>query len=110
MEPIRLPDHVWDCTEMQAACRARDAGQVLRVANRRGRISQARLGFHLGGLDSTEVGKIIRGSGDFTAAERWERLASALNIPMRARDAPMPKPVLAVRERDGAPSGGARLL
>lgn len=83
--PIELPDELWKRTDVLHACRARDANALLRLARRHG-VTNDRLSYWTG-IDPGEISKRLSGKtrSPVRTLDRWERIATGLGMPDRAR-------------------------
>lgn len=83
--PIGLPDELWERADVLAACRARDANALLRLARRHG-VTNDRLA-HWTGIDPGEISKRLSGKtvSPVQTLDRWERIATGLGMPDAAR-------------------------
>lgn len=82
-----IPLREWHDAAVLAACRARDANALLRLAHRYG-VNNERLSYWTG-IYPNEISRRLTGklNGPVEKFERWERIADALNMPDHARHA-----------------------
>jgi transcriptional regulator with XRE-family HTH domain len=85
MAVIELPEQVWERADVLAACRARDANALLRLARRHG-VTNERLA-HGTGIDPGEISKRLSGktTSPVRTLDRWERIATGLGMSGSAR-------------------------
>src|SRR5258705_775700 len=82
---IELPEELWERADVLAACRARDANALLRLARRHG-VTNERLAYWTG-IDPGEISKRLSGKtvSPVQTLDRWERIASGLGMSGSAR-------------------------
>ncbi|HEV7656399.1 MAG TPA: hypothetical protein VGP36_16925 [Mycobacteriales bacterium] len=82
---IELPGELWERADVLAACRARDANALLRLARRHG-VTNERLAYWTG-IDPGEISKRLSGktTSPVQTLDRWERIATGLGMSGSAR-------------------------
>jgi transcriptional regulator with XRE-family HTH domain len=83
-DPIAIPDWAWRGESVQTALRARDAGGILRVAQRYAGASQHRIA-NLVGIPQGRISEILKGTRRVAALDVFERIADGLGMPDHAR-------------------------
>jgi transcriptional regulator with XRE-family HTH domain len=84
MDPLVLPDQVWNEPETQAALRARRVGYLFQLAQKYAGASQTRIA-NVTGMAQSEVSRIRAGDRHVTAIDVLERVALGFDMPDRAR-------------------------
>lgn len=84
-EPIDIPDHAWTSPVTVAACQARDANTLFRLAHRHG-VNNERLSYWTG-IDPGEISRRLnnKNNSPVQTLDRWERIADGLGMPDQAR-------------------------
>jgi transcriptional regulator with XRE-family HTH domain len=84
MEPLALPEQVWDKPETMAALRERRIGYLFQLAQQYAGASQTRIA-NVTGMAQSEVSRIRNGDRQVTAIDVLERVARGFLMPDRAR-------------------------
>jgi transcriptional regulator with XRE-family HTH domain len=84
LEPVRLPDQVWDRPETRAALRDRRIGYLFGLARKYAGASQTRIA-NVTGMDQGQVSRMIQGDRRVTAIQVLERVARGFTMPDQAR-------------------------
>jgi transcriptional regulator with XRE-family HTH domain len=82
--PVEIPASAWQQKDLCQALQGRDVGEILRLAQRYGGVSQVRLA-NATGIAQGRVNEIVNGRRQVIALEVFERIAAGLAMPDEAR-------------------------
>lgn len=82
--PVEIPAAAWRQADLCLALQSRDMAEVLRLAQRYGRVSQVRLA-NATGIAQGRVNEIVNGRRRVVTLDVFERIADGLSMPDEAR-------------------------